>query len=141
MSAPLYAAFLGTWTLDPASCDYQQGDAPHAGSYRIREDEGKLFFELRWIDSGGEEHLAELSGVPDGSKAPFAGGDLADALSIDARSPRELNSSAYWRGKERMIAQRQLDQTGTAMRVTQVVFLPDGSHSANVSIYRKQVVN
>ncbi len=40
-----------------------------------------------------------------------------------------------------MVAQRQLDDTGTAMRVTQLVRFPDGTHAANVSIYRKQVRN
>ena len=56
-------------------------------------------------------------------------------------SERELTSVATWRGKRRMVAQRQLDATGGAMRVTQVVFLPDGSHLANVAIYRKVVSN
>ena len=56
---------------------------------------------------------------------------------IDAVSDRELNSRAYYRGKVRMVAQRQLDDTRSAMRVTQVVYLPDGSRPANVSVYRR----
>ena len=36
-----------------------------------------------------------------------------------------------------MIAQRQLDETGTAMRITQLVRFSDGSQAANVGVYRK----
>jgi hypothetical protein len=137
---PDYHAFIGSWILDPASCQYQQGDPPKAGSYRIEEEGEQLSFAMQWIDSAGENHEARFSGPYDGTKVSFAGGDLADELCIEVVSERELNSEAYYRGKRRMVAQRQLDETLTAMRISQVVFLPDGSHLANVSLYRKAIV-
>jgi hypothetical protein len=139
--APLYAGFLGTWILDPTTCDYQQGEPPQAGSYRIEEDGEQLVLTMQWIDADDVNHEVAFTGIPNGEQVPFAGGDLADALSITAVSARELNSSAYWKGTERMLAQRQLDETGAAMRVTQVVFFPEGFHLANVAIYRKRVLN
>jgi len=39
-----------------------------------------------------------------------------------------------------MVAQRQLDDSGQAMRVTQLVRLADGEHLANVSVYRRRMV-
>lgn len=141
-SSPKYSGFLGTWDLLPESCDYQQGDAPRSGTYLIEEDEsGRLSFTVDWTDAEGASHQATLSGMPDGKPAPFAGGDLADAVSVQAVSTRELNSSAFYKGKKRMVAQRQLDDTGMAMRVTQVIYFPDGSQLANVGIYRKRVLN
>ncbi|MBW2731623.1 MAG: hypothetical protein JRH20_04470 [Deltaproteobacteria bacterium] len=140
-TSPIYSAFLGTWVLDPKSCNYQQGEAPQAGTYEIGDNAGRLEFVIRWSDAEGSDQEVAFGGAPDGVRVPFAGGDLADALAVEATSPRELTSSAYWRGKERMVAQRQLDATGMAMRVTQVVFLPDGSHLANVSVYRRVVRN
>lgn len=137
-SQPMYAGFLGTWILIPSSCDYEQGVPPASGTYRIDERDGRLEFTIDWTDAEGTAHHAEFSGAPDGRREPFDGGELADALSVTAVSARELTSSAYRDGAELMVAQRQLDDTGVAMRVTQLVRFPDGTHAANVSIYRKQ---
>ena len=140
-SAPIYAAFLGTWILIPDSCDYEQGEPPQSGTYQIADDAGRLELTMQWIDSAGDSHTAKFDGVPNGERVPFDGGELADALSISTPSARELNSSAYWQGEELMFAQRQLDDTGAAMRVTQLIRFHDGNSLANVSVYRKQVLN
>lgn len=133
----LYADFLGTWILDPKSCRYEQGEPPRAGSYRIEAREGRLFFTVDCIDAEGMEQNVSFSGVPDGRHESFAGGDLADALSVEAVSRRELTSAAHYRGVERMTAQRQLDEAGMAMRVLQLVRLPDGTRLLDTSVYRK----
>ena len=133
-----WAGFLGTWILDPTSCRYEQGDPPHSSTYRIAEAEGgRLVFEINWVDAEGREHEVSFSGKPDGSLERFDGGDLADALSVQSISARDLRSSAYFNGVERMVAQRQLDATGRAMRVTQLVRLPTGESLANVGVYVK----
>ncbi len=136
--APRYAGFLGTWMLVPGSCEYEQGDPPQEGTYRIAASGDELVFDIRWTDAEGRRDAATFRGRPDGAPIPFAGGDLADELRVEAVSARDLRKSALYRGKERMITQLQLDETGGAMRVTQVVIFPDGGHLANVSIYRKQ---
>jgi hypothetical protein len=133
----LHEGFLGLWVLVPESCEYEQGEPPVEGTYRVSEEGGVLTFQMAWTDAGGARHQLQFSGVPDGVPAPFAGDDLADALSLTAESPRELTSRAYYRGVERMVAQRQLDETGAVMRVTQLVRLPSGESPANVAIYRR----
>jgi hypothetical protein len=139
---PLHAGFIGAWILIPESCNYEQGDPPLAGTYRMSEGEGgALDFEIGWTDSSGEEQVVRFSGVPDGEPAPMEGGEFADAMAVCAVSARELTTRAYWRGKERMVAQRQLDDSGGAMRVTQLVRFDDGTTLANTSIYRKHLPN
>ena len=140
VSEPLYAGFLGTWILIPESCEYEQGDPPRSGRYRIEERDGHLSFTVEWTAADGTHHDVEFAGLPDGVPVAFAGGDAVDALSITPVSAHELRSSGYWRGEELMVAQRQLDDTGMAMRVTQMVRLPDGSRPANVGVYRRQLV-
>lgn len=135
---PVYADFLGTWDLIPESCDYEQGEPPRAGTYEIEAEGERLHFTIRWLDSVGESHTVAFSGVPDGRREPFAGGDLADELAVTARTSSELISSAYYRGVERMTAQRQLDETRQAMRLLQLVRLPDGTKLLNRSIYRRR---
>ena len=136
-----YDRFLGAWILVPESCDYQQSEPPRSGTYSIEETADGLRFDMSWVDDEGEAHTASFSAAADGKPAPFDGGDLADALSVTLVSSRELNSSAFWRGKERMVAQRQLDEGGNAMRVVQLVRLPDGTTLANTSVYRREVLN
>lgn len=137
MSAALYTAFLGTWTLDPSSCDYQQSEPPKEGTYRIEELGDTLRFTMRWVDDGDEEHLHSFQGPPDGQARPFEGGELADAIAIVAVSPSELTTLAFYQGRELMVAQRQLDATASAMRVTQIVRFLDGTSLANVGVYRR----
>ena len=139
---PIYAGFLGTWILDPRSCEFEQGPAPLAGSYHIEElEDGSLRFTMQWVDATGARHKATFAGKPDGEPSPFPGGELADAMSVAAVSPTELNSSAYWQGVELMVAQRQLDLDGSAMRLIQLVRLPDGTRPTNVSVYYREQKN
>ncbi len=134
---PAHAGFLGTWVLLPETCVYEQGLPPRAGTYRIEEDGDALRFTIDWIAADGAAHAVTFAGRPDGVAVPFAGGDAVDAMAITLASPRDLRSTAYWRGQERMVAQRQLDARGDAMRVTQLVRFADGTHAANVAVYRR----
>lgn len=136
-----YRSFIGTWTLIPESCQYEQGDPPRDGTYRIAQEGARLRFTIDWTDASDNAQQVTFAGVPDGVPAPFDGGALADALCVTVVSPRELNSSALYRGKERMVAQRQLDATEQAMRVVQVVRLSDGKSEVNVSVYRREVLH
>ena len=138
---PVYAGFLGIWTLIPESCNYEQGEAPKEATYRIAEDGAKLVFAMHWVDGKGKVHQHEFSGTPNGVPMPFNGGDLADSLVVSAVSARELTTSALSRGEELMVAQRQLDETGRAMRVTQIVRFPGGSNESNVGVYRKSAAS
>jgi hypothetical protein len=140
-TSPSFSAFLGTWVLIPESCQYEQGDPPTAGRYVIAEDDGALTFRIEWTDAEGREQEVEFGGVPDGKPVPFDGGELADSLSVTLVSDRELRSSAFRGGKELMVAQRQLDATKTAMRVVQLVRIPNGPELANVAVYRREVVH
>ncbi|MCP4447184.1 MAG: hypothetical protein GY811_17820 [Myxococcales bacterium] len=134
---PLYAGFLGIWTLIPESCDYEQGEPPKEATYRIAVEGEELVFVMYWVDSDGSSQQVEFSGPPNGKPIPLDAGELADSLVVRAVSARELTTSAYSKGEELMVAQRQLDETGTAMRITQIVRFPNGSSECNVGVYRK----
>ncbi len=136
-SKPPYERFLGTWVLIPDSCQYEQGEPPRDGRYVIAEADARLTFTIDWSDAAGSKHQVSFGGLPDGQPVPFAGGELADALSIAAPSERRLDSVAYWRGEALMWAERQLDDAGNTMRVVQQVKLPDGSRPTNLSLYRR----
>lgn len=135
MTDPIYEHFLGTWVLDTATCDYQQGEPPWADQHRIEADGDELVIIMDWTDADGETHHASFRGRPDGSRIPFDGTPLADALQITAPSPTELNLSAFRDGIELMTAQRVLADDGATLELTQSVNLPDGSSPSNFGIY------
>ena len=137
----IYSEFLGSWVLIPDSCKYEQGNPPQSSLYYIFQKDDQLVFRIEWVDDKGENSNIEFGGIPNGIPVPFSGGELADEISIEAKSNKELNSIAFKKGQTRMIAQRQLDETDQAMRVTQVVYHEDGTQSANIGIYQKQVLN
>ncbi len=140
--SPAYAGFIGTWFLIPSSSVYEQGKPPSQGKYVIAErEDGHLVFEIDWTDAEGTQHHVAFSGLPNGKRGNFEGGDLADAFSISAPSARRLDTIAYKNGDALMFAERQLDESGAAMRVVQQVRLPDGTRPTNISVYVKQVLS
>ena len=70
---PVYRGFLGTWTLIPESCVYEQSEPPQEGTYLIREEERGLTFVIDWIDAEGEHHQISFSGNPSGERVPIPG--------------------------------------------------------------------
>ncbi|WP_084420591.1 hypothetical protein [Henriciella litoralis] len=134
MSTPPHKRFLGKWVLDPASCKYEQGEAPVSGTYVISESGDDLAFQMSWTDRSGQDHDAHFQGKPDGIATPFNAPGLADSFSIDMPTPSELNSSASLNGALTMRATRTLIDDDT-MRIVQTVFLPDGTQPSNRSVY------
>ena len=139
-SAPTYRDFLGDWELIPETCIYEQGVAPVSGRYRIEERDGALVFHMAWKDAEGEKHEYSFSGIPDGVPRDFNGGELADSLSVTAVSKLELSSSAFYAGRELMLATRSLIDDGLYLDIRQIVRLPDGTEPCNFSRY-KRVLN
>jgi hypothetical protein len=134
----VYESFLGTWILIPESCQYDQGAAPVWSRYVIGLNVGELVFTIDWMDEKNESHQVMFKGKPDGQEMAFDGGAIADAISVEAVSSRELTTSAFKNGHKVMVAQRQLDETGQAMRVIQVVYDDSGDKVTNIGVYQKQ---
>ena len=135
MTHPIYENFLGTWVLDPITCDYEQGDPPRADRHRIEQHGGDLVITMDWTDAEGETHHASFRAPPTGQDIPFNGGPLADTLCLSAPSPGELNLSASRDGLELMTATRKLDADGAMLHLVQTVHLPDLTAPANRGIY------
>ncbi|MEO1282717.1 MAG: hypothetical protein AAFV69_13385, partial [Pseudomonadota bacterium] len=108
MSKPIFERFLGTWVLDPATCQYEQGPPPVSATYHFASEKGEAVITMSWSDADAETHSMTFNGPTDGTLVPFNGGQLADALSIEAPTELELHSSAYLHQLELMTAKRTL---------------------------------
>lgn len=135
----IYADFLGIWELEVESCAYEQSEPPLEGHQIITDGPQGLAFQMSWTDRGGDMHSYTFAGIPDGKARPFAGGDLADAISVTLVSDTELKVSALLTGRELMTARYLLDADGMHLDLIQAVHLPDGSTPANIARYRRRL--
>ena len=69
MSEKLYRRFIGHWELDPASCDYKQGDPPKTGTYVIREDGDDLIFPTTFFPPANCWARLTVRGIGNGDTA------------------------------------------------------------------------
>ncbi|MBI1392221.1 MAG: hypothetical protein GC152_05695 [Alphaproteobacteria bacterium] len=137
MSETWVDGFIGDWALDPATCDFQQGDPPLSGRMRIERQGDDLRFDIELVDATGDADRRSFLTRPDGRAEVFDGGDLADALTTRAPVRDVLETAASYRGIERMIVQRSLSVDLSSMTVVQTVILPDRSELVNTSVYRR----
>lgn len=133
-------AFLGIWALDPAQSQYQFGQPPQAGLYRIASgiDSSGYMISMSWTDSQGREAYAAYSAMPDGVEYPYENSDVADTISMTRLDERTLDTAIFKNGECIAYSLRQLSDVGDAMRIVQSGFAPDGSRFDNYSVYVRQ---
>ena len=136
----LFESFLGKWALIKGSCVYEQGSTPLDGQYVISAKAKDLIFEMIWIDHHGEHHEFMFRGRPNGLSFPFSGGELADSLTTEIVSERELNTKAFKDNIKVMEVKRTLSDSLKQMTVSQTVFLPDFNKLTNWSSYSKIII-
>lgn len=128
--------FLGKWQLQADQSDYDLGEPPASGLYRIVETDDGLRFYIEWTDTEGKEHALFFDAIPDGERHPHKG-DGADETRLTLVAPNQLDSEAFVAGKRVAYAMRLLSDDGQTMRVTQSGWLPDGTQFDNLSIYHR----
>ncbi|MDG2097493.1 MAG: hypothetical protein P8J83_08440 [Paracoccaceae bacterium] len=135
-----YKSFLGKWALIKGSCVYEQGLPPLDGHYIISVKTKDLLFEMIWIDHHGERQEFRFRGRPNGLSFPFSGGELADSLTTEIISERELNTKAFKDDIKVMEVKRTLSNSLKQMTISQTVFLPDFNKLTNWSSYSKIII-
>lgn len=125
--------FIGTWILDPTSCDYQYSTPPQSGMYRISVTEHGYHFDVAWVDAAGTAQQTAFDGIPDGVQYPYDNPQIADAVSFTRVDERTLDSATFKGGAQIAHARRVLE--GDRMTVTQSITTPDGQTLRNVAVY------
>ncbi|AXS42248.1 hypothetical protein [Breoghania sp. L-A4] len=136
MSDPI-APFLGAWILDIEASDFEQGEPPLSGSYRIEAADFGLTFHMRWIDANGKEEAVSFTGMPGTRDERLKQSGLADALALYLETGGGLVSEARREGKVIMRAVRRLADNGATLIIEQTVHLPDDTSTTNTMVYRR----
>lgn len=129
--------FLGTWILDTAKSDFEQGDPPKSATIKIEDEFGMATFSMNTVAADGEVTNDSFSGMPDGPEVKLGKSGLVDAMRLVFKDDNTLVSEARRGGLTIMKAERALSDDRQTMTVTQTVHLVDVASFTNVSVYRR----
>lgn len=133
-----YAPFLGDWKLDPARSNYQSGQPPQSGLYRIEPEDNGLKITMDWVDAAGKSYQMSYFGIVDGKDYPYHDNPAVDAFSMTLVDSNRLDSAAKKDGRVVAHASRVLSADGQSMTVTQSGTDAAGQTYRNISIYLKE---
>ncbi|HVZ56352.1 MAG TPA: DUF2452 domain-containing protein [Chitinophagaceae bacterium] len=132
--------FLASWQLFPEKGDYDQGERPLSGNYRMETTDrnGELVISHTWVNLENQGFSARYTIRPDGDLHPFDQPELAEAargLFPDART-FEIQ---FYRGEEVVLTVRHEIQPNGYLKITQQGKRGDGGIYSITEIYHKQL--
>ena len=130
--------FIGTWQLDPSKSNYELGEPPATGWYRLEATETGYLITMAWTTQAGQAMEMAYEGTPDGKVYPYADSDVVDAISMTRVSAVQLNSASFMAGQQIAHAARIMSEDGRVMTVVQSGNRTDGTLFQNTAVYRKQ---
>lgn len=130
--------FIGTWVLDPNQSQYQYGNPPVKGSYKISTKVDQYVFEMKWETQDGTEHEMSFQAMPDGVERPYYDDPaVADSIRLTRIDRLTLDSETRKGGDITARASRQINEEENTMKVVQTGKTPDGQQYTNITYYAK----
>ena len=130
--------FLGSWSLVPELAQYEFGQPPQGGTYRIEASGEGYLIAMEWLAAEGTAHQLSYPAIPDGKEYPYENPAVADTVSMTRIDRQTLDSTSKKSGRIIGYAHRVLSDDGLAMTVYQSGTAPDGQDFTNVATYKKQ---
>jgi hypothetical protein len=129
--------FLGTWQLDPSQSQYEFGQPPQSGLYRIEPEGTSLKFTAEWVTADGQPGQVVYYAIPDGQDHPSGHPTVADTIATTQVSARQMDTVSKKDGRIVAVANRVLSPDGRTMTVTQSGTTPQGQPYRDVAIYQE----
>jgi len=86
--------FLGKWHLVPENSQYEFGEPPKSGTYKILQKDNTLTFVMNWVNSQGEKQAVEYSEICDGKFYDYPVKEIADEIRLSLKNDALLESEA-----------------------------------------------
>jgi hypothetical protein len=131
--------FVGTWELQVEQSEYEVGEPPASGLYRIQPQGEGYLVTMRWETADGQQREMSYTSIADGKDYAYENPEVAEFVSMTRVAERRLVSATKKGGQMIAHACRELAEDEQTMRVTQSGVRPDGTWFDNVSIYKRQV--
>ena len=131
-------AFLGTWIMQPEQNDYQFGNPPQQGSYKIETEGDGYLVTMDWMTADGKEMTMSYNAIPDGKEYPTDPATGVDTMSMTRISDNVLDSAAMKDGVVVAYGTRILSEDENTMTVKQSGKTPNGQEFINTSVYLRK---
>jgi hypothetical protein len=132
--------FLASWQLFPEKCNYESGERPKSGIYKIESVEGKkeLIVSHNWVTLENQAYTSQYTVNAGGDINPFAQHELADHAQVKLVDSIQFEIHFYKKGEVCLHLVHEIMPNGY-LKITQQGIKEDGSAYTNTEIYHKQM--
>jgi hypothetical protein len=127
--------FLASWQLFPEKGEYQQGERPKSGTYKIKAVEGKkeLVISHNWVTLENQAFNSEYHLLADGDLNPFDHHEFAEKVQVLFPDSISFEIHFYNKGEVALHIVHEILPNGYLKIIT------EGSNYTNTEIYHKQL--
>lgn len=132
--------FLASWQLFPEKCNYEMGDRPKSGIYKIEAVEGakEIIISHNWVTLENQAFSSSYPIIADGSMHAFSQPDLAEQAQVHFTDSISFEI-AFYKHSERVLHVLHEIMPNGYLKTTQQGLRPDGTSYTNIEIYHKQM--
>jgi hypothetical protein len=128
---------LGTWVFVPEKSTYESGPAPKESKRQWIAKGDAVQFLHDGVNADGKPFHTEFTVKYDGKPAPFVGGTLYDAVSLQLKSPNVVEQTFTLQGNVTVRATRTISKDGKTMTIDSRGERKDGTKFKNLLVYRR----
>jgi predicted transcriptional regulator len=132
--------FLSSWQLFPEKGEYEFGQRPKSGTYRIHtvESERMLAIEMNWVSLESQAFSSQYHLFPDGKIHEFENMEIADQVSSRFIDGISMETTFFSRGEKVLRVLYDIMPNGY-LRITQHGHKPNSEPYTNIEYYHKQM--
>lgn len=132
--------FLAAWQLFPEKGNYEYGERPKSGIYKIESPEGRkeLIIYHNWVTLENQALASQYHVLADGNLNPFTPHELADEVQVNFIDSISFEIHFYKKGEVVLHIVHEIMPNGY-LKIIQQGFRDDGSSYTNTEQYHKQL--
>lgn len=132
--------FLASWQLFPEKGNYEFGERPKSGIYKIEAigDSKELMIHHNWVTLENQAFAADYKVNADGDLNEFENKQLAEQVQVNFPDGITFEIHFYRAGQVVLHVVHEIMPNGY-MRITQQGFKTDGAAYTNTELYHKQL--
>jgi hypothetical protein len=132
--------FLASWQLFPEKCNYEYGDRPKSGIYKVEsaEERKELRISHNWVTLENQAFASQYKINADGGLNEFSNKELADHVQVGFPDSISFEIHFYRNGQSTLHIVHEIMPNGY-LKITQQGNKPDGPAYTNTEIYHKQL--
>lgn len=132
--------FLGSWQLFPEKGNYEYGDRPKNGIYKIESTEGtkEITVSHSWTTIKNQGFTSQYKVFADGDLHSFSDKQLADEIQVSLVDSINFEMHFYKSGQVLLYLIHEIMPNGY-LKITLQGFKEDGTSYTNTEFYHKQM--